>query len=164
MIVRTLYQQIRNRLGKGKVIILIGARQVGKTTLVQEFLKDYDSKKTVVLNGDNLEAQKLSKMNSTQIKAMVATAQCLLIDEAHKINRIGDIIKSLVDDLGSKLQIILTGSSTINLIDSTTEPLTGRKRVFEMYPISLEELGTDASRDCQSAFNNLALRSLSRGC
>ena len=57
-----------------------------------------------------------------------------------KINRIGDIVKSLVDDLGKDLQIILTGSSTINLIDSTTESLTGRKRVFELFPISLSEL------------------------
>lgn len=140
MIDRYLKQQIENRLGKGKVIILIGARQVGKTTLTKELLKHYDPNKIVIYNGDNLEAQKLSKMSSSQIKGLVAGGHCLLVDEAHKINRIGDIIKSLVDELGDRLQVILTGSSTINLIDSTTEPLTGRKRVFELYPISLGEL------------------------
>ena len=141
MIVRHLKTQIEERLDKGKVIVLIGARQVGKTTLTQELLRNYSPQKVVVYNGDHLEAQKLSKMNSAQIKALVADSQCLLVDEAHKINRIGDITKALIDDLGSKLQIILTGSSTINLIDNTTEPLTGRKRVFELYPISVSELG-----------------------
>ena len=140
MITRHLQKQVEARLNKGKVIILVGARQVGKTTLTKELLKHYDSRRTVIYNGDNLEAQKLSKMESSQIKALVANSQCLLIDEAHKINRIGDIVKSLFDDLGGNLQIVLTGSSTVNLIDSTTEPLTGRKRVFELYPISLSEL------------------------
>ena len=140
MITRYLQKQIESYLNKGKVIILTGARQVGKTTLTKEILKRYDKSRTIIYNGDNLEAQKLSRMDSAQIKALVGTADCLLIDEAHKINRIGDIVKSLVDDLGQDLQIILTGSSTINLIDSTTESLTGRKRVFELFPISLSEL------------------------
>ena len=146
MIVRYLQKQIEERLNKGKVIILVGARQVGKTTLTQELLKHYNPAKTVIYNGDNLEAQKLSSMESSQIKALMQGAECLLIDEAHKINRIGDIVKSLIDDLGRKLQIILTGSSTINLIDSTQESLTGRKRVFEMYPISLNELALTPSQ------------------
>ena len=140
MIGRYIKRRIESQLDKGKVVILIGARQVGKTTLTKELLKKYDDGRVVVYNGDNLEAQKLSKMEAVQIKSLVAGSDCLLIDEAHKINRIGDIVKSLVDELGDKLQIILTGSSTINLIDSTTEPLTGRKRVFELYPISLGEL------------------------
>ena len=140
MITRHLQKRLENQLNKGKVIVLVGARQVGKTTLTKLLLEHYDKKDCVLYNGDNLEAQKLSKMNSPQIKALVTGAKCLLIDEAHKINRIGDIVKALVDDFGKELQIILTGSSTINLIDSTTESLTGRKRVFELFPISLSEL------------------------
>lgn len=146
MIKRFLETEINQRLGKGKVIVLVGARQVGKTTLTKQLLINYDSNKTVIYNGDNLEAQKLSKLDSSQIKAKVVGQDCLLIDEAHKINRIGDITKSLVDEFGSSLQIILTGSSTINLIDSTTEPLTGRKRVFEMYPIAVSELNLSPSQ------------------
>lgn len=142
MIDRYLTKQIKTRLNKGKVIVLIGARQVGKTTIAQKLLQEYDSTKTVIYNGDNLEAQKLSKMESQQIKSLVVGSQCLLIDEAHKINRIGDIIKSLVDDLGKDIQVILTGSSSINLIDNTHESLTGRKRVFELHPISLSELNS----------------------
>ena len=140
MIKRQLQTKIESHLNRGKVIILTGARQVGKTTLTKELLKHYEPSATIIYNGDNLEAQKLSKMESGQIRSLVAGAACLLIDEAHKINRIGDIVKSLVDEFGDRLQIILTGSSTINLIDSTTEALTGRKRVFELFPISLAEL------------------------
>ena len=144
MVERYLKQKIKNQLNKGKVIVLVGARQVGKTTLIEEIFADSkNNPQTVVFNGDNLEAQKLSKMTSDQIKRKVGKANLLLIDEAHKINRIGDIVKSLVDDYGKSLQIILTGSSTINLIDKTAESLTGRKRVFELFPITLAELPLD---------------------
>ena len=141
MIKRSLETEIVSRLGKGKVIVLVGARQVGKTTLTQQLLKQYPADKIVIYNGDNLEAQKLSKMDSSQIKSLVLGHDCLMIDEAHKVNRIGDITKSLVDEFGDKLQIILTGSSTINLVDRTSESLTGRKRLFKLFPISVEELG-----------------------
>ena len=141
MIKRTLQPVITERLGRGKVIVLVGARQVGKTTLTQELLKKYKPARVLVYNGDNLEAQKLSKLESSEIKLLVEGHDCLLIDEAHKVNRIGDITKSLVDEFGDKLQIILTGSSTINLVDRTTEALTGRKRLFKLFPISAGELG-----------------------
>ena len=141
MISRFIETGIKGQLGKGKVIILTGARQVGKTTLTTKILENYPVAKTVTFNGDNLEAQKLSRMSSDQIREKVAGHQCLLIDEAHKINRIGDITKSLVDEFGKDLQVILTGSSTINLIDQTSESLTGRKRVFELHPIAIGELG-----------------------
>ena len=141
MVERYLKSRIKRQLWKGKVIVLVGARQVGKTTLVEEIFRDQkQSPKTVTFNGDDLEAQKLSKMDSGQIKKAIGGAELLLIDEAHKINRIGDIVKSLVDDYGQDLQIVLTGSSTINLIDKTAESLTGRKRVFELHPITLSEL------------------------
>ena len=140
MIRRFIETGIKTRLDRGKVIIITGARQVGKTTLTTKLLEHYPAAKTIIFNGDNLEAQKLSRMSSDQIRAQVAGQQCLLIDEAHKINRIGDIAKSLVDEFGRNLQIILTGSSTINLIDQTSESLTGRKRVFELYPIAIGEL------------------------
>ena len=146
MIKRYLQPEIEARLGQGKVIVIVGARQVGKTTMTDQLLTNYKPTETLTFNGDNLEAQKLSKMTSDQIKQQVAGRKCLLVDEAHKINRIGDITKSLVDEFGAKLQIILTGSSTINLVDQTAEPLTGRKRLFELYPIAISELGYNQDR------------------
>ena len=146
MIKRSLEPIIAKRLGRGKVIVLVGARQVGKTTLTNKLLKQYKTAKTLIYNGDNLEAQRLSKLDSSEIKLLVEGYDCLLIDEAHKVNRIGDITKSLVDEFGTKLQIILTGSSTINLVDRTTESLTGRKRLFKLFPISVKELGLSGAR------------------
>ncbi|MEM6997289.1 MAG: ATP-binding protein [Patescibacteria group bacterium] len=149
MFLRKTLDLITSRLNKGKVIILIGARQVGKTTLTKDLLALYPAGKTLVLNGDNYEAQRLSKMEGHEILELIADYDCLLIDEAHKVSRIGDIIKSMVDHYGKDKQIILTGSSTVNLIDSTTEPLTGRKRVFELYPISLPEYAPEGLESSQ---------------
>lgn len=146
LIQRTLAPRIKARLGKGKVIVIVGARQVGKTTLTNELLKNYNPGKTLVLNGDNLEAQKLAKMEAGALEDLFSGHDCILIDEAHKVNRIGDIIKSQVDMHGKARQFILTGSSTVNLIDQTTEPLTGRKRVFELFPITVSELGYDQDK------------------
>lgn len=140
MIERKITEQILSRLGKGKVIILVGARQVGKTTLTRTLTAQYSSENVLTLNGDDLEAQQLSKKPSAEIDQLFSDYGCILLDEAHKINRIGDIVKSLVDKYGNELQIILTGSSTINLVDKTSEPLTGRKRVFELYPFITGEL------------------------
>ena len=139
MFKRNLKEPIEKRLGKGKAIIIIGARQVGKTTLTKELIKPYDRNSVLILNGDTLEAQRLSKQDFPTLMERFGKYDCVLIDEAHKINRIGDIAKSIIDEFGKDMQLIMTGSSTVNLIDKTSEPLTGRKRVFELYPISLDE-------------------------
>lgn len=141
MIARDISDGFVQRLDKGKVLILVGARQVGKTTLTRHLLERYPTDSVLTLNGDNLEAQRLSKLSAPEIDALFSGHACVLIDEAHKINRIGDIVKALVDTYGDQMQLILTGSSTINLIDKTSEPLTGRKRVFELFPFTTNELG-----------------------
>ena len=164
MIKRQIQAEVIDRLNKGKVIVLVGARQVGKTTLTNQLIASYPKGKTLVYNGDNLEAQKLSKMSSSEIKSQVAKCRCLLIDEAHKINRIGDITKSLVDEFGDQLQVILTGSSTINLVDKTAEPLTGRKRVFELHPIALAELNYSPQKIANSWEDIFTVRALPRSC
>jgi predicted AAA+ superfamily ATPase len=66
----------------------------------------------------------------------------IVIDEAQKIENIGNILKSLRDTYGKTKQILVTGSSTLGLLDQTTEPLTGRKKVFHLYPIAFSELAT----------------------
>lgn len=139
MLDRQLLPRIDSRLDKGKVIILLGARQVGKTTLIKQLVGRYPTSSVLMLNGDDFEIQQLSKKTKDTIRQMVSGYKCVVVDEAHKVNRIGDIIKSLVDDLGAKVQFILTGSSSVNLLDQTSEPLTGRKRVFELFSFDLKE-------------------------
>ncbi|MCA9325468.1 ATP-binding protein [Candidatus Saccharibacteria bacterium] len=140
MINRQITDSIRQRLNKGKVIILVGARQVGKTTLTNQLIADYPAEQVFSITGDDFETQRLTKMPASEIEALIEPYTCILLDEAHKVNRIGDIVKALVDKYGDQKQIILTGSSTIGLVDKTSEPLTGRKRVFELYPLSTNEL------------------------
>jgi len=123
----------------GKVLIVYGPRRSGKTTL----LKDYLSKtklKYKLDSGDNIKTQQiLSSQDFSQILEYVAGYDLLAIDEAQHIPNIGMGLKILVDQK-PKLKIIATGSSSFDLAQKTSEPLTGRKRIITLYPFSQVEL------------------------
>ncbi len=139
MVERSIKQLIENRLSHGKVIILRGPRQVGKTTLLRMLMKDVD-KKTLFLNCDEPDVRKkLSDATSTQLNAETAGAELILIDEAQRISNIGLTLKLLVDNFPEK-QIVVTGSSALELSNSVNEPLTGRKYEYNLFPISAAEL------------------------
>jgi len=141
MIQRSLKKQITEKLFKGKVIILYGPRQVGKTTLIKEIAKNYQQK-SKYLNCELLSVQEvLSKPEAETIKSYFGDKTLIILDEAQKIKNIGTILKILVDTY-PKLQIIATWSSSFELGNSLQEPLTGRNFTFEMYPISLQEIIT----------------------
>lgn len=141
MLHRTLFKTLLDNCFKQKVIILIGARQVGKTTLLKE-LTSVINKKCVWLNAD--EADILEGFNSaktsTQLLNLVGqNTEFVVIDEAQQIPDIGMKLK-LLNDTKPDLQIIATGSSAFELQNETCEPLTGRKRTFYLFPISYQEL------------------------
>lgn len=137
---RIIEEKIRKKFFKGKVIMIVGPRQVGKTTLSLELARKYQ---TITFNCDNpTERELLNKKDIEFLKGLVEDYEVISIDEAQKVDTIGETLKLLVDYYKSKKQIIVTGSSSINLIDNTNEPLTGRKFVFTLYPLSLQELYT----------------------
>lgn len=139
MIERRLKQLILPRLFRGKAIVLTGSRQVGKTTLLQMLMKETD-RKVLYWNCDEPDIrQKLSNSTSTQLKSETASAELILIDEAQRVPNIGVTLKLLVDNLPDK-QVIVTGSSALELSNSLNEPLTGRKYEYNMFPFSAEEL------------------------
>lgn len=139
MIERRLKQLILPRLFRGKIIVLTGPRQVGKTTLLQMLMKETD-KKTLYWNCDEPDIrQKLSNPTSTQLKSETAIADLILIDEAQRVPNIGITLKLMVDNLPDK-QLIVTGSSALELSNSISEPLTGRKYEYNVFPLSAEEL------------------------
>jgi hypothetical protein len=139
MIERRLKQLILPRLFKGKAIVLTGPRQVGKTTLLQMLMKETD-KKALYWNCDEPDIrQKLSNATSTQLKSDTTSAELILIDEAQRVPNIGITLKLLVDNLPDK-QVIVTGSSALELSNSINEPLTGRKYEYHVFPFSAEEL------------------------
>jgi len=139
MIKRILKEQLSSRIGKGKVIILIGPRQVGKSTLLREIQKE-SSQPTLFINCDEPDMRlMLENVTSTQLKAMIGNHRIVMIDEAQKVFHIGDTLKLMADNI-KDVQIIATGSSSFELSNKINEPLTGRKFEFNMYPISIKEL------------------------
>jgi predicted AAA+ superfamily ATPase len=139
IIQRKLEEVIKNYLFKNKAILLFGARQTGKTTLIKELLKSY-SQDSLFLNGDDYDIRELlAKPNATQLKPIVGKAKILVIDEAQQIQDIGMVLKIIYDNF-KDVQLIATGSSSFEIANSVNEPLTGRKLVFNLYPFSFEEM------------------------
>jgi predicted AAA+ superfamily ATPase len=122
--------------------MLVGARQTGKTTLAQMVLSHFAERyKVRFINGDDpADREILDNKSLEHLKRVVGDAEILFIDEGQKIRTIGQSLKLLVDYYGQARQIIVTGSSTINLLDATQEPLTGRKFVYTLYPLAISEI------------------------
>lgn len=138
MIQRTLQHKINDLIGAGKAIIIMGARQVGKSTLLDLVLND--RKDVLWLSGDDPDIQDLfSQMSSTRIKAILAGKRILVVDEAQRISDIGLRLKLITDQV-PEVQVIATGSSSFELAAKVNEPLTGRKREFRMFPLTFEEM------------------------
>ena len=142
---RLIQSQIEKRLFKGKVIIVYGARQVGKTTLVKQILDRYNGKK-LYLNCELLSVrQRLSIPEAEKLKSYLGDHKLIVLDEAQKIDNIGLILKILIDTY-PEIQIIATGSSSFDLADKTSEPLTGRADTFILYPFSIAEISQKYNR------------------
>lgn len=138
MIHRILEEKIQPLLGGNKAIIVMGARQVGKSTLLNQLLGE--NKNALWLNGDDIDVQNLfHEMSSTRMRALLGNNKFLVIDEAQRIPDIGLRIK-LVTDQVSDVQVIATGSSSFELASKVNEPLTGRKREFKMFPLTFKEM------------------------
>ncbi len=143
---RDLKKVIEAKLGKGKVIVLIGPRQVGKTTLLKDVLASYSSEKSVQFwNCDEPDIRSaLTDANSTQLKALAGKSEFIVIDEAQRIKNIGLTIK-LLHDTFPQIQLAVTGSSSLDLSNTISEPLTGRKFEYNLFPFSINELVKNSS-------------------
>ncbi len=140
MISRRLLQNVKARLNKGKVIVLIGPRQVGKTTMVNELLKN---ESFLFLDGDDSSVcDVLSTANTETLKNIIGNYKYVFIDEVQRIPNIGLKLKIIVDQI-KNIQVIVSGSSALDISDLTQEPLTGRKFEFQMFPISWNEFETN---------------------
>jgi uncharacterized protein len=139
---RALEEQLIKRLFKGKIIILYGPRQVGKTTLVKKIAKEYDGAYFLCEEPDVNVA--LTNKTSTEMRAFLGNKKLIILDEAQKVHNIGTSLKLLVDNFPD-IQIIATGSSSFDLANEINEPLTGRNYEFFMYPLSVSELVESSS-------------------
>lgn len=121
-----------------KAIIIMGARQVGKSTLLRQMLGQRQD--VIWMNGDELDVQDIfSNMTSTRIRAILGSKRILVVDEAQRIADIGLRLKLITDQIPN-VQVIATGSSSFELASKINEPLTGRKREFRMFPLTFREM------------------------
>ena len=139
MIPRILHKWIEDRFFQGKAILVFGARQVGKTTLLQSILSSY-TQDTLLLNADEPDVRAIfTHATSSFMKTIFGSKKIIFIDEAQRIPDIGITLKLIVDQI-PEVQIIASGSSSFELGNKTIEPLTGRKFVCNLFPVSFQEM------------------------
>jgi len=136
---RYLEKSLKERISSGKIIVLYGPRQVGKTTLIQHILESIPGKILTVNADEQRHIDVFSSRNLSKMKSFVAGYDVLFIDEAQRIPEAGMNLKILHDGL-PQLTIIVTGSSSLELAGKINEPLTGRTWTHILFPISLLEL------------------------
>lgn len=143
MIIRSIEENITPLLGGRKAIIIMGARQVGKSTLLSQMLGGRED--VIWMNGDEPDIQDLfQEMTSTRIKTILGNKKILVVDEAQRIPNIGLRLKLITDQI-PEVQVIATGSSSFELANKVYESLTGRKREFKMFPLTFCEMAKHTS-------------------
>lgn len=139
MIQRTIHQTITRYLFQGKVIVLYGARRTGKTTLSKAIMEKHGDAARYI----NCEIQQyrtaLQTTNTAMLNDFLGNYKLIVLDEAQSIPDVGLTLKVLTDTRPD-LQIIATGSSSFDMAQTVSEPLTGRSRTFTLYPFSLAEI------------------------
>jgi uncharacterized protein len=137
MIERLLESNINSKISTGKAIIIIGARQTGKTSLLKKMFSSAD---VLWLDADEPDVREMfNNVSSTSLKVMFAAYKTIIVDEAQRIEDVGLKFKLITDQIKDK-QLIATGSSSFDLTNKLNEPLTGRKWEFQLFPLSFAEM------------------------
>ena len=159
MIQRQIESSLKQDFGQGKVILLLGARQVGKTTMIEAL--SHGASDVLMLNCDDLEDVLLIEGKSTtELRALLSPYQYVFIDEAQRVRDIGLTIKKIAD-LKLPTQVIVTWSSSLELANGINEPATGRTIEYRLYPLSLSEL---ARETCEREESRMLQQRLIYGC
>ncbi len=142
---RLLTRQIKDHiLTTSKVVIVYGARQVGKTTLLNHIVDDLPLKTLRIDADDARYTEVLSSRNTQKLKSLVAGYELVVIDEAQQIPEIGTTLKLMHDHI-QEVKVVATGSSSFDLSNKIMEPLTGRHFSYTLYPISCGELAAQSN-------------------
>ncbi|MFO7811267.1 MAG: ATP-binding protein [Candidatus Delongbacteria bacterium] len=136
MIKRQLESFLKEKTGKAKIIL--GPRQTGKTTILHQV---FDGKEKVIwFDGDEPDDRALfENITSTRLKSIIGDNRTVIIDEAQKIDDIGNKLKLITDKMKG-VDLVVTGSSSFELSNKITESLTGRKTEFHLFPLSFKEM------------------------
>lgn len=134
-ITRVALELIQKKLQPNKVVLLLGARRVGKTKLIEKIIENLNEK-YFFLNGDDVESHNLLESQSTaNFNRLLGDTRFLVIDEAQEIPNIGKKLKLMVDTIPN-LKVLVTGSSAFEINNQIGEPLVGRMKTINLYPIS----------------------------
>jgi len=138
---RLLQPEIESKLSANKAILIMGARQTGKTTLIKSICKNRED--VLWLNGDEPDVRSIMEnITSTRFKAIIGNKNIVVIDEAQRINNIGLSIKLIIDQIPN-VRVIASGSSSFELANRVNEPLTGRKWEYKLFPLSFSEMAAE---------------------
>ena len=139
---RTLQERITARISPGKVVLIFGARRVGKTVLMRKIVDGYSSR-IMMLNGEDYDTLALLENRSAaNYRHLLEGIDLLAIDEAQNIPHIGSILKLIVDEIPN-IRVLASGSSSFDLQNKTGEPLVGRSTQFLLTPFSQREIAQE---------------------
>jgi len=136
---RLILSQLKNALIPGKVLVLYGPRQVGKTTLSRDLLDSVTLRSRFINADEILYREALASQDRQRLGEVLGDAELLVIDEAQRVPHIGINLKILVDSYPQAV-ILATASASFDLANKISEPLTGRKLTFTLYPVSYPEI------------------------
>lgn len=136
---RALLPQIKDMLIPGKVLVLYGPRQVGKTTLANDLIASVSLRSRFINADEIIYREALASQSRQRLGELLGDAELLVIDEAQRVPNIGLNLKILVDSFPQAI-ILATGSASFELANKISEPLTGRALTFNMYPVSYAEI------------------------
>jgi len=143
MIHRSIEQSIKKDFNNGDIITLMGARQVGKTTLFKSIVEGKDN--VLWLNCDNYDERTLlENKTTTELEQLIGDHEFVIIDEAQRVKNIGLSLK-IIADLKPSAQVLVTGSSSFALANEINEPATGRLSEYLLFPLSLNEMSQHTS-------------------
>lgn len=139
---RAFRKAVLQKLQANKVIVLLGARRVGKTIFLKDLVDNHLNEEHLLLNGEDISTMAvLTERTIENYKRLLGNKKLLIIDEAQKIPEIGLILKLMVDNING-IKIIATGSSVFDMVNKLGEPLTGRKHTFHLFPFAQMEYST----------------------
>jgi len=138
---RLIQQQMVAKIGAQKVLMLYGTRRTGKTTIIENIVNKYPED-TLLLQGEDMQVSEiLQRRTISNYVQLISGKKIVIIDEAQTIPEIGKILKLMIDGIKG-ITIIVTGSSSFDLVYAAGEPLVGRNLVYQLYPIAQAELST----------------------
>jgi len=133
---RAISNAFRKKVRPQKVLILIGARRVGKTELIKKYLEDFSSNEYLLFNGEDQKTiDAFAERSIENFKKIAGNKKLLVIDEAQKIPEIGQKLKLIVDEIKG-IRVIATGSSVFDLNNKLGEPLVGRENTLRLHPLA----------------------------